>query len=693
MNERYRLTIDEGTDNAFTKEYTKEELEQKKDYIADSYAGRFKIDVVQDADLNNIDDAQTYTVKIGPDWQKAYTGAELKTKLDHLNSTYAGRYTVEASSSFDYMNTLFPPSAREQLTAFQAEHGAFLSDFEERDTAERKIGANTGMVLPMQNPTTLEERQKYAELHQQEEALKKAWYTSDEYLQEQGEKAAQLALVRNQIESDIRAYSQAHPTQDAYAAFVPNSAVARSRGVDEDKEIRNFDTARRIMEQTIKLHNAPSRYENTGFANFFKGAGDKLTDADLWTAGLSEIADNLNIREVLASVQNKLGNLNDLSEEAIEDILSPAEKAVLQAWAINAQTQLERAEDLSRGYQAGQGAVESLGFMAEFALTGGVGKAATEGTEAMAKWLGKKALTRFGGMADEVAEKSVKEFGEKVASNMVGKYAKNLGLSLAEAAGRTAVMPSTYRNISEKATEIETDENGNNYLVSMNDAFAKGLADSFIENLSEGGRVNALGELVGDIAGKIPAYAKLVDKFSHTKVGELYGALQGSGIMNTLRAGGWHGIGEEYLEEWYGNTLRTLTGVDRDALKEFATVDNQIVTISSFLPMTIFGGTVSTAQVLSANKDLTRKAEALKSALVERGYDEDQANNMIDMMRGATPAEVSHTLTPIVNAVAGKNVNEAAALMKPVGVSGAFTFPHPHPRRPSAERIGIGKKS
>ena len=669
MNERYRLTIDEGTDNAFTKEYTKEELEQKKDYIADSYAGRFKIDVVQDADLNNIDDAQTYTVKIGPDWQKAYTGADLKTKLDYLNSTYAGRYTVESSSSFNDMSTLFPPSAKEQLDTFRAEHGAFMNDFETRDATETKEAtaySMRGSFRPAkEGDITGEERAQYQDLLKQEEALKQAYYTSDEYLSMQGEKALQLAHMRDQITKDRLAHAQANPVIAQEGLFKINPYAVRGGNADAEQDM--FETASRIMNETIKLNNAPSRYENTGFANFFKGAGDKATDVALWTAGLSEITDNLNVRGVLASVQNKLGNLNDLSEEKIEEILTPAEKAVLQAWAINAQTQIERAEDLSRGYQAGQGAVESLGFMAEFALTGGVGKAATEGTEAMAKWLGKKALTRFGGMADEVAEKAVKEFGEKVASNMVGKYTKNLGLSLAEAAGRTAVMPSTFRNITEKATEIETDENGNNYLVSMNDAFAKGLADSFIENLSEGGRVNALGELVGDIAGKIPAYAKIVDKFSHTKVGELYEALQGSGIMNTLRAGGWHGIGEEYLEEWYGNTLRTLTGVDKEALKEFATVDNQIVTISSFLPMTIFGGTVSTAQVLSANKDLTRKAEALKSALMERGYDEDQANNMIDMMRGATPAEVSNMLSPIVTAVAGKNVNEAAALMRPVG--------------------------
>lgn len=570
---------------------------------------------------------------------------------------------------FESYSQRIGPTHKESLDAFTAEHGSWLNDFEARDSAETnmsKAGMSSGIYVPAEGSITGEERKRYRELHKQEEALKKAWFTSDEYLAQKDADALFLSNVQKDLSRQRVEYAQANPPIKQEGLFQTNPYAVR--GVEADTELERFATASRLMDDAIKMHNAPSRYDDKNvFLKFGKGAGDVLSDADFWTAGLTEIADNLGVRDVLSTVQEKLGNLNDLSEEAIENILSPAEKAVLQAWAINTQEQLKRKDDLSRAYQAGQGATESLAFMAEFALTGGIGKAATEGVEQMVKWLGKKALTKVGGMTDDVAAKVLKETGEKIAQSTVGKYGVGLAESLAEAAGRTGVMPSTFRNISEKATEIETDENGNNYLVKMNDAFAKGYVDSFIENLSEGGRVNALGTLFGDVAGKIPAYKKMVDKFSHTKASELWDAFNSSGVMNTLRAGGWHGLGEEYLEEWYGNALRTLTGVDKEALKDFATVDNQIVTLTSFLPMTIFGGTVSTAQVLSANKELEKKAAALKSALMERGYDEAQANNMIDMMRGAAPAEVSETLTPIVNSVANRNTNEAAALMKPVG--------------------------
>lgn len=570
---------------------------------------------------------------------------------------------------FESYSQKIGPTHRESLEAFTAEHGSFLNDFEARDSAEIKesrAGMSSGIYIPSKGSITGEERQRYLELHKQEEALKKAWFTSDEYLAQKDADALLLSNIRKNINRESVAFAQANPVLKQEGAFQANPYA--TRGAEADTELEKYMTASRIMDDAIKMHNAPSRYDGKNvFLKFGKGAGDVLSDAEFWTAGLSEIADNFGVRSVLKNVQDKLGNLNDLSEESIENILSPAEKAVLQAWAINAQEQLKRKDDLSRAYQAGQGATESLGFMAEFALTGGVGQLASEGVESMAKWLGKKAMTTVGGMADDVAEKVLKETGEKIARSTAGKYGTRLAESLAEAAGRTGVMPSTFRNISEKATEIETDEEGNNYLVGMNNAFAKGFADSFIENLSEGGRVNALGELIGDVAGKVPAYKRMVDKFSKTKASELLDAFNSSGIMNTLRAGGWHGLGEEYLEEWYGNTLRTLTGVDKEALKEFATVDNQIVTLTSFLPMTIFGGTVGTAQVLSASRDLEKKSAALKSALLERGYDEAQADNMIDMMRGSTPAEVSEFLSPIVNSVAGRSVDEAAALMKPVG--------------------------
>ena len=342
MDERYRLTIDGGTDNAFVKEYTKDELKKKQKHIANNYGGRFQIDVVQDADTSALDDNQSYTVKIDDNWQKDYTGAELKTKLNHLNENYSGRYRVETSTmSYTDMDSLFAPK-RKQLEDFALENGEFLSQYEDwEELAQRPGMQETDMQFRSDYEEHIAQTPEYNAKKRQLEALKKEYYTSDEYLTEQEEWGKVLSSMRDSIDKGRLEFAQANPMIEGYNP-------SATRGAEADKELQMYETAGRIIDNTIKLHNAPSKYQNTGLGNMLRGAGDKTADVDLWTAGLTEMTDNLGVRDVLKSVQDKLGSLNDLSEETIEEILTPAEKAVLQAWSINAQEQLKRISGRTR---------------------------------------------------------------------------------------------------------------------------------------------------------------------------------------------------------------------------------------------------------------------------------------------------------------------------------------------------------
>ena len=565
-------------------------------------------------------------------------------------------------------------SPKQRLEQFNQENGAFMSDYEARDAQDRKDVAVTsvesGSLSMPQSAVSNAERKMYNQLLAQKKKYEKEWYTSDEYLAGQLAQSNALAAMEKELIEQRNAFNAANPYMEMPgAAFIPVSApVQRTTGDPvKDKEKELYDTAMRIMEETKKIHNAPSKYDGSrlGIENYGAGAADKATDPAFITFGLTKIADNLGVRGVLEKIQEKIGDLNDMSEENVAKYLTPAEMAVLKSYAVNAQVQLERAQDLSLGYQAGGSAVESIPFMIEFALTGGIGKLAAESVEEGAEWLAKKAVKTVKGVTDDVAEKAVHELGEKLVANTYTKYGIDLVKDVVAAAAKTGFMPSTWKNVTDKAIEIQEGEDGNLYLADMNDAFAEGFADSFIEALAEGGRVGAIGDLVGDSLGKIPFFQRMVTKFKGTKASELLDMLNSTGVMNTLRAGGWHGIGEEYLEEWYGSALRTITGVDKNALKDYATLDNQMVTITSFLPLTIFGGTVSTAQVLSAKRDLDKKANALKSALLARGYDEAQANNMIDVMRGASPKDVSQILSPIIAQVAGESSGSARELARP----------------------------
>ena len=93
----------------------------------------------------------------------------------------------------------------------------------------------------------------------------------------------------------------------------------------------------------------------------------------------------------------------------------------------------------------------------------------------------------------------------------------------------------------------------------------------------------------GEIA--LPFELKAADKiFGKTKFGDWAKAMRQTPMAQVMKRAGWNGIIGEMGEEWVGNALRVMTGVDKDALKDFATVEQQLITIGSFAPMTLFTG-------------------------------------------------------------------------------------------------------
>ena len=158
---------------------------------------------------------------------------------------------------FESYSQKIGPTHKESLDIFNAENGAFMDDFEARDTAEAKIsrvGMSSGLYVPTEGSITGEERQRYMELRQREDALKKAWYTSDEYLEQKDADALQLAKMRDSIDIGRMAYAQENPVIEGYNP-------SATRGADADKEMQMYETASRIMTDAIKMHNAPGKYD------------------------------------------------------------------------------------------------------------------------------------------------------------------------------------------------------------------------------------------------------------------------------------------------------------------------------------------------------------------------------------------------------------------------------------------------
>ena len=641
-------------------------LEANSEKLAKDYPNA-QVYQIDDYDANEEpNEAFSYIVNIGNNtlqWNAATLGAN----KEKLYKDYPDAKVQKVSAWQNPYIKSETQIAKENLDAFRAENGAFLDDFEARDTAERKMAtanAMKGVAVPLEGGISGEERARYQDLSKQEEDLKRAYYNSPDVLLARLGRGDYIGSMQKDIEKNLSRLENDNP--DAYRELRQSSArrsnprtalmEAKSLSVDAQElqqDYANYRTAQNLLEDAIKMNNAPGRYDlSNGFVNYFKGMGETFSDVDFWSAGLTSIAENMNLRGVLSTIEEKLGNLNDLSDEAIDGILTDSEKKLLEAFVVNAETQYDRAADLSRAFQAGQGAAESAGFMAEFILTGGWSAGARKVVKAGAK----KALGDYLG-----------KLAGKAAKTAVGKYTKRLAGDAIEAAARTLVMPSTYRNMAQQAIQINKDpETGERKLASVSEFVAKGFADSFIEALAEGGRVGALGDFFGDVLGSIKPAKALIDKFKKSDIATLVKTINNTEALSMLRAGGWHGIGEEYLEEWYGAALRTVTNLEPEALKDFATVDNQLITLTSFIPMTLIGGTVSTAKVMLSKRDLEEKAALLKSAMIDRGYTESQANLLVDNLRSAPMQKISDVFTPMVNKMAEQENGNAPALMTAV---------------------------
>ena len=654
-NTRYLVTVDDGK---FTKEYSRDELFEKSQTLNDKYQGRYRIDVLQEADINNIEDSDNYRLSVDDgNFTKTYTRDELKAKRGVLSQKYGGRYKVQAyRGSFDDINTALQSdkeNMERQIDEWSANNGAFMQEYDDQKSlADQTVAFSDSYHMSPEQEYVYDNAQEYGKKRAEIEELLRKYYSNPLVIQQ---REGDAGFARNMAEGFAAAADRMETENPELARkakavragmFMPGRVILSE--VDDDvkqynDDLANYDTARRMAESARDIYAAPSKYDDSvGVVNFLKGGRDVAKKADFWTMGLVGIADNLNARDALMKVQEKIGGLDNLTAENIDDHLSPSEVAIVTAFTANALAQASRANDLSRGYQAGQGATESLGFMAQFLLTGGVGNTAAKGaTEGMAKWLAKQLGNMSAG--------AVKNATRTASKGLLGTIE-----SVTKAAVMTPIMPQTWKTISDEMVEI-TDEGK---LQEANTAFWHGMGDAMIETWSE----NAGGMVENILGVPLSAGKTLWNKaLGNTAFGRWGLNLTRTPAYKLMKQSGWNGFLGEMGEEWVGNTIRTVTGLDPDALKNFATVDNQIITMTSFAPMSVLGLGTSAAQFGAARKRATKAAEHLSQVMRGAGYTEEQIRFTIDDVNASTPRQLSETLTPVVNQIARDSDNGALA--------------------------------
>ena len=325
--------------------------------------------------------------------------------------------------------------------------------------------------------------------------------------------------------------------------------------------------------------------------------------------------------------------LNKVAENPDAE-LSESEQYLLQAIvtnnAVNDTFQTNMAERI------GQGLPESMAFMAQFALTDGVGSAvgklAKEGVEKVIKKGLKNATRRlyddgFKGLAQKGLDRTL----NTVIPGVVGATTAAATQTILNPAGLAS---GTYERAAGTAeytlapdgTPIATGEVTGR--MGLGEAFAKEFGAQTIEQLSERagaslgiglGAGKAVAKTTGKaIASKVPgvqkaadAFVEFADNMKKTKVGDLVGKAaewlenKDLGVKALAQKVGWNGT----IEEWYEEQANTLLNAMFVGDEELSALFNGERQLETFLSVAVVGGAT---RLLSAPAAIEQRAEVRK---------------------------------------------------------------------------------
>lgn len=542
------------------------------------------------------------------------------------------------------------------LTDFDEQNKGF---FEEWKSYQKNLEEATKVHDPYKVSELLnyvrKNAEKYNNLSKERDQLIEGIYTHPELSEK---RKAESERIDSSMK-DIDTFVESIDNHNALRFVSGVNPIYLSDGEREQaREIRRLDEAKKIYKDTKEMLQAPSKYDKSnGFLNFLKGGGDTFNSRDFWSAGMTQIARNLDIRDILEKV-NKNRDGKD-----IENFLTKGEQSLLDAFLTQTTVQSERANDLSGGYMAGQSAAQSVDFMAEFLATGGLAAAASGAA--------KKAVMRW--IIKHTPSSSLRR---EMAKGVAWMTESGLG-TLA----RTPVMPSTYRSVTDELLQYKTDNEGNVLLDENNqpilksgwESFRDGFTDSLIENVSElsaehiAGTLGVLGKATHKVLPKNiqSMFKKTGDSIASWKPVELYSNFSKTPVYKFLKETGFNGFVPEMAEEWYGNGLRAMLG-DTAALKDFATVENQLITAAAFLPMSLIGGSVSAVQMVRTKGRYENSLKTLQGVLSDLGYKQDQVDYFIDQVNASSAREMAKTITPIINRIAMENEEKGKEVFKAV---------------------------
>lgn len=247
----------------------------------------------------------------------------------------------------------------------------------------------------------------------------------------------QLEQQLNRLDSDVK--NNPERKQNSSGTINPFlSSILRSENVmipSETTGNSTQDLTRKYISEARDVIEMYKRKDGNGLANF-ADAFARSFDSGILTLGATDAID---MSRVLA-IANKIGDNGEGFEK-----LTKEEQQLMAAFSLL--DQIQGSLQLDTWQNIGRGTMESLPYLVEFALTGGVGAAASAATKAAAKTAVKKIIGQSASKAvSRIAANAGKRAAGRVAMNAAGKIGNaavdglvgGTVMALTSGAGRTA---------------------------------------------------------------------------------------------------------------------------------------------------------------------------------------------------------------------------------------------------------------
>jgi N12 class adenine-specific DNA methylase len=594
-----------------------EDFEAKKDKLFNTYKDAVAVEMQDYTNGEDVGDSDFVVTIPGTTEPMQINAADFAKKKDKLFEQYPDAKVTRVRGVNYWGNKL--QEGEERIRSLEEELKGIPEDVPlSEDPRAIQGGSIVGMQKLMVEKQRREapNRERRGQIKREIEQIKRdrednpAW---QQYWEQQGKENDEARARIGQMQERNEAIMKEHSLDSALAA-------------GDDDYLRIAD---RFYKDAKKMIDAPSKYaeDNQGaLGDFWQGIKDTGWNA-LSLVDFAQKLQEIPFLETVKKIQKSEGNnanvydlIKNHTDRLYEMGMGDAEVEMLKAFVHKADVESGKSDLLTKSYQAGQSMAKSLGFMADFIAFGGIGDAA----------------------AEAVAGTLVKQAGRRAVPKLA---AESFG-GLVKAAAMTPLMPSTYANFIGNLEQFN-DAGG---IDLSGKAMLKDVGDILIENVSETIGAKPL-ELIGMPLQKVkfPAWAK---------------AMRNSPIAGALKQAGYNGFFEEMFEEWTGSALRTMTGVDKDALKDFWQVDQILVTAGSFAPVALLGGSVSAAQFHTASKSMRDKGAVIDGII--GGLQDENAKNAIkesfDKTRDIeTPEDLAHAMTDVYQQIVKNGGNEEQA--------------------------------